>query len=122
MSHFRLPICHYLRGDMVNQQIGDVVAWVRGSYSGVKISNLRYDFEEADQQIREGKVDAVLLAPSSLRTPISLKGPNTTGPSNEPRPETYYTRTAVGYNDYPTTTTNTDTSTLIIFVFFYIIK
>ncbi|KAF8284205.1 hypothetical protein TcBrA4_0060960 [Trypanosoma cruzi] len=50
-----LAYLHYLRGDMVNQQIGDVVAWVRGSYSGVKISNLRYDFEEADQQIRKEK-------------------------------------------------------------------
>ncbi|KAF8298781.1 prostaglandin F2alpha synthase [Trypanosoma cruzi] len=97
-----LAYLHYLRGDMVNQQIGDVVAWVRGSYSGVKISNLRYDFEEADQQIREGKVDAVAFGAKFIANPDLVERAQQNWPLNEPRPETYYTRTAVGYNDYPT--------------------
>ncbi|KAF8295690.1 prostaglandin F2alpha synthase [Trypanosoma cruzi] len=97
-----LAYLHYLRGDMVNQQIGDVVAWVRGSYSGVKISNLRYDFEEADQQIREGKVDAVAFGAKFIANPDLVERAQHDWPLNEPRPETYYTRTAVGYNDYPT--------------------
>ncbi|KAF8284278.1 hypothetical protein TcBrA4_0061030 [Trypanosoma cruzi] len=61
LSHFALVYLHNTcGGGMANQQIGDVVAWVRGSYSGCKNIQLALTiFEEADQQIREGKVDAV---------------------------------------------------------------
>ncbi|KAF8283717.1 hypothetical protein TcBrA4_0060950 [Trypanosoma cruzi] len=113
-----LAYLHYLRGDMVNQQIGDVVAWVRGSYSGVKISNLRYDFEEADQQIREGKVDAVAFGAKFIANPDLVERAQHDWPSTsrdrkrttqEQQSDTTITRR---------TTTNTDTSTLIIFVFF----
>ncbi|RNF13850.1 prostaglandin F2alpha synthase [Trypanosoma conorhini] len=96
-----LAYLHFLRGDIFEEEQGDVVPWVHDSYKGVKISNLRYSIEEANQQIKEGKVDAVAFGAKFIANPDLVERVTHNWPLAEPRKEYYYTRDAVGYNDYP---------------------
>ncbi|KEG11375.1 prostaglandin F2alpha synthase [Trypanosoma grayi] len=96
-----LAYLHYIRADMLNEQHGDVVSWVHDSYKGIKISNLRYELPEAEGQIQEGKIDAVAFGVKFIANPDLVERVARNLPLNTPRPEYFFTRGDVGYNDYP---------------------
>ncbi|ESL06207.1 prostaglandin F2alpha synthase [Trypanosoma rangeli SC58] len=96
-----LAYLHFLRGDIFGEQQGDVVSWVHDSYKGVKISNLRYSLEEANEEIRQEKIDAVAFGSKFIANPDLVERATHNWPLNESKTQYYYTRDAVGYNDYP---------------------
>ena len=106
LNDYHLAYLHVIRGDVYQQQGGDVMTPIRQHYKGVLIGNMAYSGEEADREIAAGKVDAVAFGTSFLANPDLPARIKTGAPLNEPNPATFYTWDAKGYIDYPALTTS----------------
>lgn len=106
LNDYHLAFLHVIRGDVYQQQSGDVMTPIRQHYQGVLIGNMAYSGEEADREIAAGKIDAVAFGTSFLANPDLPARIKTGAPLNEPNPATFYTWDAQGYIDYPALTTS----------------
>lgn len=106
LNDYNLAYLHVMRGDLFQQQNGDVMTPVRQHYRGVLIGNMAYSGEEADREIAAGKVDAVAFGTSFLANPDLPARIKTGAALNPPNPATFYTWDAKGYIDYPALTTS----------------
>lgn len=105
LNDYHLAYLHVIRGDVYQQQSGDVMTPIRQHYKGVLIGNMGYSGEEADKDIAAGKVDAVAFGASFLANPDLPARIKTGAALNPPNPATFYTWDAQGYTDYPALTT-----------------
>ncbi|OQW82666.1 MAG: alkene reductase [Proteobacteria bacterium ST_bin16] len=106
LNDYHLAYLHVIRGDVYQQQSGDVMTPIRQHYKGVLIGNMGYSGEEADKDIAAGKVDAVAFGTSFLANPDLPARIKTGAALNPPNPATFYTWDAQGYTDYPALTTS----------------
>ncbi|UJP02264.1 MAG: alkene reductase [Nitrosomonas sp.] len=105
LNDYHLAYLHVIRGDVYQQQSGDVMTPIRQHYKGVLIGNMGYSGEEASKDIAAGKVDAVAFGASFLANPDLPARIKTGAALNPPNPATFYTWDAQGYTDYPALTT-----------------
>ncbi|SFM51915.1 alkene reductase [Nitrosomonas communis] len=101
LSEFHLAYLHVIRGDLLQQQSGDIMTPIRKHYRGVLIGNMGYTAEEAGKEINEGKIDVVAFGTSFLANPDLPARIKTNAPLNQPDPATFYTPGPQGYTDYP---------------------
>ena len=101
LNDFGLAYLHVMRGDFFGQQKGDVMTPVRQHYKGVLIGNMGYSTAEAEEAVRDGKLDAVAFGTAFLANPDLPARIRAGAPLNAPNPATFYTPGAAGYNDYP---------------------
>lgn len=101
LNQFNLAYLHVMRGDFFQQQTGDILSLIRQNYKGILIANMGYTSEEANQQIAEGKIDAVSFGTSFIANPDLPERMKAGTPLNQPDPATFYTQGAEGYTDYP---------------------
>jgi len=101
LNQFNLAYLHVMRGDFFQQQTGDILTPIRQNYKGILIANMGYTSEEANQQIAEGKIDAVSFGTSFIANPDLPERMKAGTPLNQPDPATFYTQGAEGYTDYP---------------------
>lgn len=104
LNDYHLAYLHVIRGDVYQQQSGDVMTPIRQHYKGVLIGNMGYSGEEAGKDIAAGKVDAVAFGTSFLANPDLPARIRTSAALNLPNPATFYTWDAQGYTDYPALT------------------
>ncbi|MDZ7919684.1 alkene reductase [Rhodoferax sp.] len=102
LNHFKLAYLHLMRADFFGVQKADVMAVAREKYKGVLIGNMGYSAEEAEQAIKEGKLDAVAFGNSYIANPDLPERVKAGAALNVPDSSTYYTPGAKGYTDYPT--------------------
>lgn len=101
LNDYDLAYLHVIRGDIYQQQSGDVMTPIRQHYKGVLIGNMGYTGEEAGKAIAAGKIDAVAFGTSFLANPDLPERIRTSATLNIPNPATFYTWDAEGYTDYP---------------------
>jgi len=101
LNVFNLAYLHVMRSDFFQQQKGDVLTPIRQNYKGILLANMGYNDEEANQQIAEGKIDAVAFGTKFLANPDLPKRIKAGLSLNQPNPATFYTQGAEGYTDYP---------------------
>lgn len=101
LNDFNLAYLHVMRGDLFQQQAGDIMTPIRQNYSGVLIGNMGYSAHEADQAIQAGHVDAIAFGASFLANPDLPARIKAGAALNEPNPTTFYTSGPEGYIDYP---------------------
>lgn len=101
LNEFQLAYLHVMRGDLLQQQSGDIMTPIRTHYDGVLVSNMGYTADEASQAIAQGKVDAVAFGTSFLANPDLPARIKTGAPLNQPNPAKFYTPGSEGYTDYP---------------------
>jgi len=101
LNKFGLAYLHVMRSDFYGQQKGDVLTPARAGFKGVLIGNMGYDADEAEAAIRDGKIDAVAFGAAFLANPDLPARIEAGAPLNAPKPDTFYTRGAAGYTDYP---------------------
>lgn len=106
LNDYHLAYLHVIRGDVYQQQSGDVMTPIRQHYKGVLIGNMGYSGEEASKDIAAGKIDAVAFGTSFLANPDLPARIKTGAALNPPNPATFYTWDAQGYTDYPALTTS----------------
>jgi N-ethylmaleimide reductase len=106
LNDYHLAYLHVIRGDVYQQQSGDVMTPIRQHYKGVLIGNMGYSGEEAGKDIAAGKIDAVAFGTSFLANPDLPARIKTGAALNPPNPATFYTWDAQGYTDYPALTTS----------------
>jgi 2,4-dienoyl-CoA reductase-like NADH-dependent reductase (Old Yellow Enzyme family) len=68
----------------------------------VFIANEKFTKESANAWLASGKADAVAFGVPFIANPDLPARLAKDAPLNEPRPETFYGKGAVGYLDYPT--------------------
>ncbi len=102
LNDFKLAYLHLMRADFFGVQTGDVVTAARAKYKGVLIGNMGYSADEAEQAIKEGKLDAVAFGNSYIANPDLPERVKAGAALNVPDSSTYYTPGAKGYTDYPT--------------------
>ncbi len=100
LNEFNLAYLHVMRGDLYQQQTGDVLTSIREHYQGVLIANMGYTAEEANQAIAENKIDAVAFGSLFLANPDLPERFKLNAPLNQPNPKTFYTPGSEGYTDY----------------------
>ncbi|MBF0160784.1 MAG: alkene reductase [Magnetococcales bacterium] len=101
LNGYHLAYLHILRGDLFQQQTGDIVTPIRAHYQGVLISNMGYTAEEATLAIARGEVDAVAFGVPFLANPDLPARFRIGAPLNPADVSTFYSPGAVGYTDYP---------------------
>ncbi len=104
LNDYDLAYLHVTRGDIYQQQSGDVMTPIRQHYKGVLIGNMGYTGEEAGKDVAAGKIDAVAFGTSFLANPDLPVRIKTGVLLNQPNPATFYTWGAEGYTDYPALT------------------
>lgn len=83
-----------------------IMAQMKAAFDGPFIANGEFSAEEAAEWVAGGKADAISFGRSFLANPDLPARIAANGPYNEPRRETFYGGTAVGYTDYPTLDVN----------------
>lgn len=101
LNEFNLAYLHVMRGDFFGKQNGDVLTPIRANYRGTLIGNMGYSIDEAEEAIRDGKLDAVAFGMAFLANPDLPARIKAKAPLNTPNPETFYTPGPAGYTDYP---------------------
>lgn len=101
LAKLEIAYIHFIRVDFFQAQKGDILTWARESYKGIIIGNAGYTKESADEQIASGLIDAVAFGTKFLANPDLPERFAKSAPLNEPRADVFYSRTEVGYNDYP---------------------
>jgi N-ethylmaleimide reductase len=101
LNECQLAYLHVLRGDILQQQSGDVLTPIRQHYRGALISNMGYDANEAEAAIASGAVDAVAFGTTFLANPDLPARFKMGAALNVPDPKTFYAQGPVGYTDYP---------------------
>lgn len=103
-DHFNgtgLAYLHLMRGDFLQQQLGDVLTPVRERFQGVLIANMGYTAAEANAAIAAGAIDAVAFGTAFLANPDLPERLRSGAPLNTPDPATFYSPGPAGYTDYP---------------------
>lgn len=75
---------------------------MRPHFKGPLVLNSDYDLTRAQADLDSGLADAISFGRPFLANPDLLERLALEAPLNSPRPETFYTRGAEGYTDYPT--------------------
>lgn len=75
---------------------------MRSHFSGPLILNSDYDLERAEADMASGLADAISFGRPFLANPDLVRRFREKAPLNPAHPETFYTRGAEGYTDYPT--------------------
>ncbi|WP_296508239.1 alkene reductase [Rhodoferax sp.] len=101
LNSFKLAYLHMMRADFFGVQKADVMSVARSHYKGVLIGNMGYSAEEAEQAIKEGKLDAVAFGNAYIANPDLPERVKAGVALNTPDSSTYYTPGAKGYTDYP---------------------
>jgi len=83
------------------EQIPDVYAAFRKSFSGIIIANNGFDFDSANKVIESGNADMVSFGRLFIANPDLVKRFENGYKLNTPNESTFYTPGAVGYIDYP---------------------
>ncbi len=96
-----LAYLHLMRGDFLQQQLGDVLTPVRERFQGVLIANMGYTAAEANAAIAAGAIDAVAFGTAFLANPDLPERLRSGAPLNTPDPATFYSPGPAGYTDYP---------------------
>ncbi len=96
-----LDFLHVMRGDLLGQQQGDVLAPVRERFNGILIANMGYSASEANAAIAAGAIDAVAFGTAFLANPDLPERLRRGAALNSPDPATFYTPGPAGYTDYP---------------------
>ncbi len=96
-----LAYLHLMRGDFLQQQLGDVLTPVRERFQGVLIANMGYTAAEANTAIAAGAIDAVAFGTAFLANPDLPERLRSGAPLNTPDPATFYSPGPAGYTDYP---------------------
>jgi N-ethylmaleimide reductase len=96
-----LAYLHLMRGDFLQQQLGDVLTPVRERFKGVLIANMGYTAAEANAAIAAGAIDAVAFGTAFLANPDLPERLRSGAPLNKPDPATFYSPGPAGYTDYP---------------------
>jgi len=102
LNSFKLAYLHLMRADFFGVQKADVMTVARAHYKGVLIGNMGYTPQEAEQAIKDGKLDAVAFGNSYIANPDLPERVKAGAALNTPDSSTYYTPGAKGYTDYPT--------------------
>jgi len=102
LNRFKLAYLHVMRADFFQAQSGDVMTPARAHYKGLLIGNMGYGFEESQQALATGKLDAVAFGTGFLANPDLPARFKSGAALNAPDPSTFYTPGAKGYTDYPT--------------------
>ncbi|RQO57951.1 alkene reductase [Paucibacter sp. KBW04] len=102
LNRFKLAYLHVMRADFFQAQSGDVMTPARAHYKGLLIGNMGYGFEESQQALAAGKLDAVAFGTGFLANPDLPARFKSGAALNAPDPSTFYTPGAKGYTDYPT--------------------
>ncbi len=84
-----------LQGDGVLQHF-------RKLYKGTLMLNVGIDGDHGEELLQQGLGDLVAFGRDYIANPDLVERIRVRGPLNEPRPESYYGATSVGYTDYPT--------------------
>ncbi len=105
LNEFQLAYLHVIRGDVLQQQNGDVLTPTRQHYDGTLVSNLGYTADETDSAIAQGKIDAVAFGTSFLANPDLPARFKAGALLNQPNPAKFYTPGPEGYTDYPALST-----------------
>jgi 2,4-dienoyl-CoA reductase-like NADH-dependent reductase (Old Yellow Enzyme family) len=74
---------------------------LKAAFGGVFAANEKFTQEDGEATIREGRADAILYGKLYIANPDLPRRFATGAALNPPRPETFYTHTPEGYNDYP---------------------
>ena len=101
LNDYPLAYLHVMRGDFFGQQKGDVLTPARAHYKGVLIGNMGYTPQEAASAIESGQLDAVAFGTAFLANPDLPARIKAGAQLNPADPNTFYTRGAAGYTDYP---------------------
>ena len=96
-----LAYLHLIRGDVLGNLRGDVLAPMRRQYEGVLVANLHYTPEEAEAAVAAGQADAVAFGTAYIANPDLVERIRAGGPFNVPNPSTFYKPGPLGYTDYP---------------------
>jgi N-ethylmaleimide reductase len=101
LNECHLAYLHLIRGDVMGELQGEVLAPVRERYKGVLVANLRYTAAEATAAIGAGQVDAVAFGTAFIANPDLPARIKIGAPLNAPVPSTFFKGGPVGYTDYP---------------------
>ena len=101
LNAYKLAYLHVMRADFLGQQKGDVLTPARQAYEGVLIGNMGYSPIEAASAIENGQLDAVAFGVPFLANPDLPARIKAGAQLNAADPNTFYTRGAAGYTDYP---------------------
>ncbi|UIE35927.1 alkene reductase [Leptodesmis sichuanensis] len=102
LNDYNLAYLHVMRGDITQQQNGDILTPIRANYKGILIANMGYTAAEAAAAIDAGQIDAVAFGSSFLANPDLPERIKLGAALNHPDPATFYSQGAAGYTDYPT--------------------
>lgn len=75
--------------------------YLKAEFGGVVIGNQDLSFDQAQQLISEGKIDAAAWGKLYIANPDLAKRIETGAPLNEPKVESFYQGGSAGYVDYP---------------------
>lgn len=101
LNDFHLAYLHVMRGDLFQQQTGDILTPMRTHYRGAMIGNMGYTAKEAATAIAEGKLDAVAFGTSFLANPDLPARIKVGAPLNPLDAAKFYSPGPEGYTDYP---------------------
>ncbi|MBF0399445.1 MAG: alkene reductase [Magnetococcales bacterium] len=101
LNRYHLAYLHVIRGDMLQQQTGDILSPIRTHYQGILVGNLGYTADEANAAVTDGRLDAVAFGVPFLANPDLPARFRSGAPLNQPDPATFYSFGPAGYNDYP---------------------
>jgi N-ethylmaleimide reductase len=80
----------------------DLVPQIRQAYRGTLVLNSDYRLADASAALASGRADAIAFGRTFLANPDLPARLRANGPLNEANVDTYYSRGAEGYTDYPT--------------------
>ena len=101
LNDFNLAYLHAMRGDMFQQQSGDILSPIRKLYKGILIGNMGYTGKEAAEAVSKGLLDAVAFGMGFLANPDLPARIKADAPLNQADPATFYSPGPKGYTDYP---------------------
>lgn len=101
LGRINLAYLHIVEGDMVNgSRKLDYVSF-KNNFSGHYMANFAYNFDKAQQAIKEGLADSVAFGALYIANPDLVERFKLGAELNTPNPETFYGGDEVGYIDYP---------------------
>lgn len=102
LTPLNLAYWHLMRGDILQQQSGDIMTPARTHYQGNIIGNMGYGLEEANSAIAAQTLDAIAFGVPFLANPDLVERFVQNSPLNEANRDTFYLGGEKGYTDYPT--------------------
>lgn len=93
---------HRTDGTFASTDVPRQSPMMRPHFKGPLVLNSDYDLERAQADLDSGLADAISFGRPFLANPDLVERLALRAPLNPPRPETFYTRGAEGYTDYPT--------------------